>query len=431
MLIEMSDSVEASRMGYLKDLLLNIFIICSPLVFYPYIHKVKNNTKLFRLLLYVLFAIAIITTMSFPINLNGLLYDFRSIPLAIGSLFGGIQVSILLYATLLLYRYFIGSPNDWIYVFSLVPSFMVFLYIYKRYSALTLTRKISVAIIYCTLIKLMTFTIYLSIVGQLGLLLNNPWETLQTYVIQGIIAGICVYAIELLHTFFQMQEEIIRSEKMKIVGDMAASVAHEIRNPLTTIKGFIQLFATADLDKEKKMLYQKICFEELERAEVIIADYLSLAKPDPEVIEAIDIHYEMHHLSNVLMTYANYNNIQIQVATEEEQAFHIQGDRYKLRQALINLGKNAIEAMPGGGLLELRTVIRDQHAWVTLSDNGSGMSSEQVKRLGTPYYSTKEKGTGLGIMVSFGIIKKMNGKISIKSEPGEGTEFHLIFPKAN
>lgn len=418
-------------MEYLKDLLLNIFFICSPLALYPYIYKVKNNTLLYRFCLYILFSLAIITTMSFPINLNGLIYDFRSIPLAIGSLFGGVQVSFFLYATLLLYRYFQDSPNDWLYVLSILPSFVVFIFLYKSYSSLSLIRKITVAIIYCTLIKLMTFSIYLSVTGLLDLLVNKPGVTVQTYILQGFIAGVCVYLIEMLHRFFMMQEEIVRSEKMKIVGDMAASVAHEIRNPLTTIKGFIQLFASADLDKDKRLLYQKICFEELDRAESIIADYLSLAKPDPEVVEAIDVHKEMHYLENVLMTYANYNNIQIQVMTEEEQVFHIQGDRYKFRQALINIGKNAIEAMQSGGLLELKTIIRDQHAWVILSDNGSGMSSDQIKRLGTPYYSTKEKGTGLGTMVSFGIIKKMNGKITVKSEPGAGTEFNLIFPKAN
>ncbi|MDQ8735008.1 ATP-binding protein [Paenibacillus sp. LHD-38] len=418
-------------MEYLKDLLLNIFIICSPLALYPYIYKAKNNTLLYRLCLAIPFSLAIITTMSFPISINGLIYDFRSIPLAIGSLFGGIQVSIFLYATLLLYRYFQDSPNDLLYVLSILPSFAFFVFFHKSYSSLSLSRKITVAIIYCTLIKMVTFGIYLSFTGLLELLMYKPWATVQTYVLQGFIVGVSVYVIEMQHRFFMMQEEIVRSEKMKIVGDMAASVAHEIRNPLTTLKGFIQLFATADLDKDKRILYQKVCFEELDRAESIIADYLSLAKPDPEIVEAIDIHQEMHYLANVLMTYANYNNIQIQVMTEEEQVFHIQGDRYKFRQALINIGKNAIEAMQNGGLLELKTIIRDNHAWVILSDNGSGMSTEQMKRLGTPYYSTKEKGTGLGTMVSFGIIKKMNGKITIKSELGEGTEFNLIFPKAN
>ncbi|WP_169090595.1 ATP-binding protein [Paenibacillus sp. PL91] len=418
-------------LGYFKDFVLNIFIICSPLALYPYIHKAKSNVLLYRFFVSILFSLAIMMTMSFPINLNGLIYDFRSIPLAIGALYGGLHVSIFLYVVLLLYRNFLHGPNEWVYVISIMPSFVVYLFLYKRFRSLPIVRKIAVVILYCSLIKLLTFASYHIWTGQMEILLIKPNATLQTYVLQAIIAGICAYIIYVQDQFFLMQEEMIRSEKMKIVGDMAASVAHEIRNPLTTIRGFIHLFATANLENDKKETYKKICFEELDRAELIIADYLSLAKPDPEVVEAININEEIHYLSNVLMTYANYHNIQIEVETTEEHDFHIHGDRYKFRQALINIGKNAIEAMQGGGLLELKTDIRDNHALIVLSDNGSGMAPEQMKRLGTPYYSTKEKGTGLGTMVSFSIIKKMNGKIDVKSELGIGTEFYLSFPKAN
>jgi two-component system sporulation sensor kinase B len=225
-----------------------------------------------------------------------------------------------------------------------------------------------------------------------------------------------------------MQEEVIKSEKIIIVSEMAAAVAHEIRNPLTVVRGFIQLLGTEELDKDKKNYYQKICLEELDRAQLIISDYLSLAKPDPEIIESINVNDEISYLSNVLLTFANYNNIQIIVALSEDSPLLIVGDRYKFRQALINIGKNAIEAMNNGGILEIKTNKINDHILMVISDTGIGMTSEQIKRLGIPYYSTKEKGTGLGTMVSFGIIKKMNGKIEIKSELGRGTEYKLIFP---
>jgi two-component system sporulation sensor kinase B len=226
-----------------------------------------------------------------------------------------------------------------------------------------------------------------------------------------------------------MQEEVINSEKMKIVSDIAASVAHEIRNPLTAVRGFIQLLGSEALDKDKKNYYQQICLEELDRAQLIITDYLSLAKPDPEMIESINVNDEINYLSNVLLTYANYNNIQINVVLSEDSPLLVVGDRYKFRQALINIGKNAIEAMNNGGILEIKTNKINDNIVLAISDTGVGMTSEQIKRLGIPYYSTKEKGTGLGTMVSFGIIKKMNGKIDISSELGKGTEFKIIFPK--
>jgi two-component system sporulation sensor kinase B len=416
-------------LSYFKDFIVNIFFIFSPLVFYPYIYRTKSNILLYRFLLYILFSFALIVTMSFPINLNGLTYDFRAIPLAIGSLYGGIPVLILLYLTLILYRYLMGSPNELIYAISIIPSLIIVIFSLRNYNSLKLYQKIILSVILSTIIKLITFSIYLSSIQQIELLFNKPTATIETYILSGFIVGLCVYLIEFLNKYFHMQEEVINSEKMKIVSDIAASVAHEIRNPLTAVRGFIQLLGSEALDKDKKNYYQQICLEELDRAQLIITDYLSLAKPDPEMIESINVNDEINYLSNVLLTYANYNNIQINVVLSEDSPLLVVGDRYKFRQALINIGKNAIEAMNNGGILEIKTNKINDNIVMVVSDTGIGMTSEQIKRLGIPYYSTKEKGTGLGTMVSFGIIKKMNGRIDIRSELGKGTEFKIIFPR--
>lgn len=370
--------------------------------------------------------------MSFPVKVNEVTYDFRSVPLAIASLYGGPVVSILLYLTLLIYRFLLGNPNNVLYAVSILPSFAFVLLLYKNYPYQKLYQKIAVAILLCTAIKLTTFSTYFFITqGSLQQVMQQPLATLNTYILQAVIIGVCVYAMEFLQSYFYMQEEVIKSEKTKIVSDMAASVAHEIRNPLTTVRGFIQLLAADDVDKQKKQFYQRICLEELDRAQLIISDYLSLAKPDPESIEVICVHEEITYLSNLLITYANYNNIQIHKLLPEDQALQIIGDRYKFRQALINIGKNAIEALRDGGTLEIKASKKNDHIIINLNDTGIGMTAEQIKRLGTPYYSTKDKGTGLGTMVSFGIIKKMNGKIEITSEPGKGTEYKLIFPSSS
>jgi two-component system sporulation sensor kinase B len=369
--------------------------------------------------------------MSFPINLDGLIYDFRSIPLVLGSLYGGIPVLILLYLTLILYRSFMGSPNEWIYALSIIPSLIVVVFSLRLYHSSRLYRKIILSVIFITIIKLLTFSIYLASILQIELLFTKPIATIETYILQGIIVGLCVYLIEFLNNHFHMQEEVAKSEKIMIVSEMAAAVAHEIRNPLTVIRGFIQLLGAEELDKEKKNYYQKISLEELDRAQVIITNYLSLAKPDPEMIEIINVNDEITYLSNILFTYSNYNNIQIVVALFEDHPLLVVGDRYKFRQALINIGKNAIEAMNNEGILEIRTNKTNDSIVIIISDNGIGMTSEQIKRLGIPYYSTKDKGTGLGTMVSFGIIRKMNGKIHVTSELGKGTMYEISFPEGD
>jgi len=414
--------------GYLKDFILNIFILFSPLVFYPYIYRTKSNRIVYRLLLYILFSFALIMTMSVPVNLNGLIYDFRSIPITIGSLYGGAYVSVGLYITLLLWRYVMGNPNMLLYAVSILPSLLVMILVLKKYASFKWAHKMLFSVLLCTLIKLVTFMSYLTMTGQIELLWNNPITTIGTYVLQAVIAALCVVLIEFLMQYFRMQEEVIQSEKMRIVSEMAASVAHEIRNPLTTVRGFLQLIGEANIQEEKKYFYQRVSLEELDRAQSIISDYLSLAKPDPEVIENINVNDEISYLTNVLLTYGNYNHIHI-AGVSAEQALFITGDRQKFRQAVINIGKNAIEAMQDGGHLEIKAEREKRRVILRIKDTGVGMTEEQIQRLGTPYYSTKEKGTGLGTMVSFGIIRKMNGKIDIHSVLGEGTEYTLSFPE--
>lgn len=413
---------------YLKDFLLNICVIFSPLVFYPYVKRTQNHVILYKSLLYLLFSLAIITTMLFPLSVNGLTHDFRSIPLVVGSLYGGPIVSLLLFGTLVLWRYLLGNANQLFYIVSLLPSVFIVLLAIRSFSFLKVYQKMMVAVTLCWLMKLISFTTFLMYTDNLHLFTNNLMDTIHTYVIQGMVIALYVYLLEFLNDYFQLQEEVYKGEKARIVSDMAASVAHEIRNPLTAVRGFIQLLAEPGLEEEKRRFYQKICIDELNRAERIIADYLSIAKPDPEILEKIDVNEEVSYISNILMTYANYNNVRIELTVSQDDGLFIMGDKFKFRQALINIGKNAIEAMQGGGNLEIN--VNKGNGWVCIriSDTGVGMTLSQINRLGTPYYSTKDKGTGLGTMVSFLIIKKMQGKIDITSKLGKGTQFLLNFP---
>jgi two-component system sporulation sensor kinase B len=428
--IERIKSVGAVMLNIFKDYVLNIFIILSPLLFYPYINKLSKRTKHYRTLLCIVFSIALILTMSYPINIHGVNYDFRSIPLVIGSLYGGAVVSILLFAILLLYRYILDSPSNLLYAVAVIPSLVIFLVSMRKYNALSLIPKMGMAFLLCTLLKLITLNGYLLLSGRVDYLNDQLLVTMETYIVQGVIVVICVYIMEFIRSHVQMQEEMVNAEKMKIVSDMAASVAHEIRNPLTAVRGFIQLFGSQNLSEDKTVYYRNICLQELDRAQQIITDYLTLAKPDPEVLQKININDEIKYLSNLLHTYAIYNNIQIEGVVTEEVSPIIIGERYKFRQSVINIGKNAIEAMSENGTLMIKAERDLDNVIITISDDGIGMTPEQISRLGTPYYSTKEKGTGLGTMVSFGIIKKMNGKIEIKSIVGQGTEYTITFPEA-
>ncbi|MGO0062544.1 ATP-binding protein [Brevibacillus fluminis] len=415
---------------YFKDFLLNTFIVFSPLVLYPFIYQTKDRPWLYRFLVGCMFSFAIVVTMSFPLMIKGVTYDFRSIPLTVGCLYGGPLNSVILYVIVICYRYVLGQPLNLLYALALLPSLAIVALLWKKYQTSKPYQKIIIAVFLCTSIKLITFGVYLSVTNKVGLLLNSVPETIVSYAIQGLLVGIFVFCMEFLMRYYHLQEEMVRSEKAKIVSEMAAAVAHEIRNPLTTVRGFIQLLGADGISAEKRGFYQKISLEELDRAQMIITDYLSLAKPDPETVELIQIQDEIRYFSNVLLTYANYNNTQIETNIDSEENMQIVGDRHKFRQALINIGKNAIEALQDGGSLTISAKKREGMVVIEIRDTGVGMTEEQIQRLGTPYYSTKEKGTGLGTMVSFTIIKKMNGTITIKSKPGKGTLFCIQFPHA-
>ncbi len=213
----------------------------------------------------------------------------------------------MLYITLVLYRYVMENPSNLLYCIALLPTYFIVIWYMKTWHSLKVYRKVIDSIIICSSIKLLTFTIFLSLTSNLQLLYNYPLRHLETFLLQAFIVGLYVYLLESVNKYFIMQDEIIKSEKIKkIVSDIAASVAHEIRNPLTAVRGFIQLMGSDKLTQDRREFYQKISLEELDRAQLIISDYLSLAKPDPDHIEKIDINAEIKYVSNILWTYANY-----------------------------------------------------------------------------------------------------------------------------
>ncbi len=223
-------------------------------------------------------------------------------------------------------------------------------------------------------------------------------------------------------------EELARkSEKLEIVSHLAASISHEVRNPLTAAKGFMQMFYEDLTEDSKKQLWD-IAIQELDRAAEIINDYLMFAKPAIEHKEMINIWHELKHAVTIVTPLANMNTVQIHLPLRNDEAGFVLGDRQKLQQCLINVLKNGIEAMPNGG--ELQVLLHHDHSdlQIDIHDSGKGMTQEQIDRLGEPYFTTKEKGTGLGMMVSFSIVKGMNGSINVTSEPQKGTCFSIKFP---
>jgi two-component system sporulation sensor kinase B len=234
-----------------------------------------------------------------------------------------------------------------------------------------------------------------------------------------------VYLMETLHEAQLARAELMKMEKMEIVSQLAASISHEIRNPLTVVKGFIQLLQTEPLPRETKERYIRIALEEVERAEGIIHDYLTFAKPAPKETEPIDVAVELRKVLQMIAPMAHMHSVDLSSSLEHGIVI---GNVQYFQQCFLNLLKNSIEAMPNGGTLRVTVENQETSVVITVSDNGIGMTKEQVRRFGEPYFSTKEKGTGLGAMVAVKIIEQMGGTWKVESTVQKGTTLTITLP---
>jgi len=236
-------------------------------------------------------------------------------------------------------------------------------------------------------------------------------------------------AINTMEDIFErtkLQQELQRAEKMNAIGQLAASVAHEIRNPMTVVKGFLQIFLAKDMSDEEHM-FLKLMIEELNRAETIINDYLSLAKPDVGKLEVIDSRDMAEKVMDLMTSYAMMSK-NISLHTEIKEDMKIRGNKNELKQVLINILKNGIEAMKDGGKLSLTLEKKGSYGVFIIRDTGIGMTEDELSRLGTAFYSLKERGTGMGLMVCYQIVERMKGHIKVSSKKGKGTTFEILVP---
>ncbi|QOY36542.1 ATP-binding protein [Anaerobacillus isosaccharinicus] len=220
------------------------------------------------------------------------------------------------------------------------------------------------------------------------------------------------------------EEQVRRSEKLSIVGELAASVGHEIRNPLTSIKGFLHLLEEKD---QSNKLYYEIMSKEVNRIDHIVGELLLLAKPQKLYFAQNDLKLIVSDIVSLLEPQANMTNVLIHYDPKEE--LMIECEENLLKQLFINIIKNAIEASSEKGNVWVKIDKESaETVLVKVEDEGSGISEDFLTRLGEPFYSSKEKGTGLGLTVSHKIVEQHGGTIHFNSEEGVGTKVEIQLP---
>ena len=409
-----------------KDLLINFLFLllslCLAQIFYmiKYSYQLKESNDR---VIAIFPVVSIILSMLFPVYVDeNFVWDLRWIPFILGGLYGGYKLGSSLLLIILFIRYFQGGDGFYITVITFTIVGIIVSLLSKYYLQMRLKHKIIVTTSLSIFSLLCSFILSFK-VFFIDLHLSF-WLQYSGIHIIGMVLLTLLW--EMIRTNFQVLQKLIKAEKLQTVSHLAASMSHEVRNPLTAVRGFIQLLSE-DISTYSRKDYADIALSELDRATEVINDYLTFAKPILEKEEKLNTNEEIQHAVNIITPLATMNGIQLKVSLPEKQHF-TKGERKKFQQCLINLLKNGIESMQPTGELHISQTYSNGMIEIHIQDQGKGMTKEQINRLGEPYFTTKEKGTGLGMMVSYSIIKGMNGTIDVTSEIEKGTRFILKLP---
>jgi two-component system sensor histidine kinase PilS (NtrC family) len=225
-----------------------------------------------------------------------------------------------------------------------------------------------------------------------------------------------------------LEQEMKQKEKWAAIGELSSSIAHEIRNPLASLKGSIEMLREDSIPGNYKERLMEIALNEMDRLNRIITDFLTYSRPTPPNVKTFDLHGLLDETMELLKN-VDQNKGYVSISKDYSGMVEVNADPQKLRQVFWNLGLNAIEAMPEGGELSVSTRNRNGIVEIIFKDSGAGIEKEHLEKIFYPFFTTKEQGTGLGLAIAYRIIEEHKGRISVTTSAGIGTTFEVILPK--
>lgn len=425
------DSISNKGVGLLpviKDVLLQLLFALMPFVAYNIYYR-KLTVNYSRNFIIVICSLCMLLSMTFASSVqSGLIFDVRYVIMFFGILFGGFMTGAILLIEFLIYRLHIGGSGMIDAIIILIITFPLSVLLATLYHK----SKHKFWIVFIAGISF-------SLIPLLVLYITKPDYILNHFIFNVLVMPVHnSLGIWLLVTLFnksvsdkELYLQYIQNEKAEAVNHVAASLAHEVRNPLTTVLGFLQLIKSGTFPQEKTDRFLEISMEEIRRTEQILSEYLSISKPLVPFQQKLELTAQIRSVVELMTSYANMSNITLS-ADYPELPIYISGSPSELKQLLVNFIKNAIEASRDvdKGCVNIRIYEEAEQVAIEIQDNGIGMNPEQLSRLGSIYYSTKMSGTGLGLTFSYQAIRAMDGSVSVRSSPRSGTVFLITLPLA-
>jgi two-component system sporulation sensor kinase B len=360
-------------MSQVRDVLLQLFFALGPFLIFNvyYRDKMRNYSRTF---ITVTSSVSLFLAMTFASSVaDGIIFDIRYVMMFFGLVYGGIQTGAILLVEFLAYRLNIGGPQH-------VSNHLAF-----------------------------------------HLIVIPVQNTIGTWLLMSMFSK----SVADKDMFIKHAQH----EKLEAMSHVAASLAHEVRNPLTAVKGFLKLMKEQPEERHKIKQYIEISLDEIGRTESILSEYLSISKPPTERRDIVDLSEQLRMSMEVMTPYATMHSVEL-VLHRTASPVKVLANPDEMKQVLVNFIKNAVEACMdvAGGKVVLTLVREDRQAVLSIKDNGVGMAHEQLKRLGTIDFSTKSSGTGLGLTYSYQVIHALGGTVTVASKPQAGTKFTITVP---
>ncbi|MFI8575355.1 ATP-binding protein [Rossellomorea aquimaris] len=410
----------------LTGLLLNLLVILIMILLISFHYLSRNKVHKLHikpLSIYLACSLLLLLSLALSVRLeDGFVYDLRFIPFLLGGIYGGNRVLPWLAVTMIAVRVPMLGPGLVVTIIMAILFTFVIMYMRPR-----LGNKDWKARVYWYTLMAFSYSVLSLLIPSLVFDFDY---TSSFLVYSAVLSGstfFVFYLCEIIRTIYTLQLEAIKYEKMQVVSHLAASMSHEVRNPLTTVKGFLQLIQEDPSNVSTNSELSKVAVSEIDRATEVINQYLNFARPHPELEVEVEIRDEINRSTEIIMPLAVKKGIVLKANILHHHS--IIGDPNKLQQVLINVMKNGLEAMEKDGTLRIFSYQEGGKVFIVINDTGIGMTKEQLMRLGEPYFSMKGKnGTGLGMMTVFQLVEGMKGTIKVLSKPGKGTSVILSFP---